>query len=358
MPESFGARLRQRREEQAIALVTIAEQTKIKLSLLDGLERDDLSHWPSGIFRRAFIRTYAQAIGLNPDVVVREFLELYPDPHDVVADASNALSAEGVPANGGPPTRFRYLVGSAFSRLRRESTVEVPTTGGAPTAGSSMEATADFPATVARGGAPADHKLDGVEPPTKASSAEEIAPNASAPAEIDFQAVGDLCTEFARVHTSQALQLLLEKGTRILGATGIVVWVWDDVDRELKPVLAHGYSETVLVQLPTLRRDADNLTAAVFRSAQSCAIPGRHQVSGALVVPLLTPEGCAGVLAIELQDGREQTRSVRAVATIIAAQLSVLIGDGQCAEVEPQGERSAPPLEELAVPILLAHGRR
>jgi cytoskeletal protein RodZ len=80
MPESFGARLRRTREEQQIALVTIAQQTKIKLSLLEGLERDDVSQWPSGIFRRAYIRAYAQSIGLNPDVIVREFSEMHPEP--------------------------------------------------------------------------------------------------------------------------------------------------------------------------------------------------------------------------------------------------------------------------------------
>ena len=47
MPESFGARLRQQRERQQIALTAIAEQTKIGLSLLEALERDDLSHWPA-----------------------------------------------------------------------------------------------------------------------------------------------------------------------------------------------------------------------------------------------------------------------------------------------------------------------
>jgi len=95
MSETFGARLRQRREGQAIALVTIAEQTKIKLSLLEALERDDVSHWPSGIFRRAFIRAYAHAIGLNPDVVVREFLEIYPDPIEVVTTEAIALAVDG-----------------------------------------------------------------------------------------------------------------------------------------------------------------------------------------------------------------------------------------------------------------------
>ena len=42
MAESFGARLRQQRERQQIALAAIADQTKISLSRLDGLEREDL----------------------------------------------------------------------------------------------------------------------------------------------------------------------------------------------------------------------------------------------------------------------------------------------------------------------------
>src|SRR5690349_20475654 len=84
MHETFGARLRRRREEQAIALVTIANQTKIKASLFDELERDNVSHWPSGLFRRAYIRAYATAIGLDPEPVVREFLTVHPDPAEIV----------------------------------------------------------------------------------------------------------------------------------------------------------------------------------------------------------------------------------------------------------------------------------
>ena len=36
----------------------------------------------------ALIRAYAHAIGLEPDVVVREFLERHPDPIEVVAIVS------------------------------------------------------------------------------------------------------------------------------------------------------------------------------------------------------------------------------------------------------------------------------
>ena len=81
--DSFGSRLRYERERRQIALKSIAESTKISISLLEGLERDDVSRWPSGIFRKSFIRSYAEAIGLKPDVIAREFVERYPDPHDV-----------------------------------------------------------------------------------------------------------------------------------------------------------------------------------------------------------------------------------------------------------------------------------
>ena len=56
MSDSFGARLRQERERRQIPLKSIAEGTKIGISLLEGLERDDVSRWPSGIFRKSFVR--------------------------------------------------------------------------------------------------------------------------------------------------------------------------------------------------------------------------------------------------------------------------------------------------------------
>jgi transcriptional regulator with XRE-family HTH domain len=86
-PEGFGPRLRRERERRGISLDTIARSTKIKSSLLVGLERDDVSHWPSGIFRRAFMREYAAAIGLAPEPLVTEFLERFPDPE---ADSGGA----------------------------------------------------------------------------------------------------------------------------------------------------------------------------------------------------------------------------------------------------------------------------
>src|ERR1700752_4426293 len=76
--DSFGPRLRAERERRGISIDTIASVTKVGGDLWDGLERNDFSRWPSGIFARAFVRDYARAIGLDADEVVDEFCRLNP----------------------------------------------------------------------------------------------------------------------------------------------------------------------------------------------------------------------------------------------------------------------------------------
>jgi transcriptional regulator with XRE-family HTH domain len=80
----FGTRLRKERERRRITLTSIAANTKINIALLHGLEAGDVSRWPSGIFRRSFIRGYANAIGLDADEIAKEFLERFPDPNEPV----------------------------------------------------------------------------------------------------------------------------------------------------------------------------------------------------------------------------------------------------------------------------------
>ena len=82
MTASFGARLRSHRQRRGIDLDEIARTTKIRVGIFQALERDDTSEWPSGIYRRAFIRAYATAVGLDPESTLSEFLERFPDPKD------------------------------------------------------------------------------------------------------------------------------------------------------------------------------------------------------------------------------------------------------------------------------------
>jgi hypothetical protein len=290
MLDSFGARLRQQREQQGIALITVAEQTKIKRSLLEELEQDNVSHWPAGFCGRAFIRAYAQAINLNPDVVVREFLEAHPEPVEAVAAGAGA---PGVTDSG-----VRSILGSAFGSLGRLR------------ANVAAEKIAVPPAAPIR-----------IAPATETTTAETILSGA-----VDFLAVAQLCTEFGRVETATDLQARLQDAARILDVSNLILWVWDPAAAELKPALAHGYSDEVLARLPTVARDADNATAAAFRTGQTCEIDRSDRNKGALAVPLLTPAGCVGVLALELEHGGDRIKSIRAAATVFAAVLALLIG--------------------------------
>ncbi len=74
---AFGEALRRHREKQGITLATIARQTKIGASMLAALERGDCSRWPPGIYSRAYIRDYAESVGLDPDDLVTEFCSCF-----------------------------------------------------------------------------------------------------------------------------------------------------------------------------------------------------------------------------------------------------------------------------------------
>ena len=76
--DTFGPRLRSERERRGISLETIAVVTNVNIDLWQGLERNDYSRWPTGIFARAFVRDYAKALGLDADEVVDEFCRLFP----------------------------------------------------------------------------------------------------------------------------------------------------------------------------------------------------------------------------------------------------------------------------------------
>jgi cytoskeletal protein RodZ len=71
---ALGARLKAAREQRGISLREIAASTKISVSSLDALERDDYSRLPGGIFSRAFIRAYAMEVGVDAESTVNEFL--------------------------------------------------------------------------------------------------------------------------------------------------------------------------------------------------------------------------------------------------------------------------------------------
>jgi cytoskeletal protein RodZ len=82
----FGLKMRRLREERGVSLRQIADATKISIGALEALERNDISRLPGGIFSRAFVRSYAIEVGLDPEQTVRDFMVQFP--HDSVTAGS------------------------------------------------------------------------------------------------------------------------------------------------------------------------------------------------------------------------------------------------------------------------------
>jgi len=288
MDVSFGARLRAHRERLQISLETISNDTKIKLSLLEALERDDVTYWPQGLFRRAYVRSYAHAIGLDPAAVVREFQQLYPDAAEI---------AEQEAAAAPPPKGIRRLVSRAKALLHANAGAN-HTEAGAGTA--------------------------------------EVSPRLVVVAQKHVEPlrdpVADLCSRIAEVTTWREVAPLLREATTVLNAVGLMVWSWEPRVAALSPAWAHGYPETLLARMPRVRRDEDNAIAAAFRATEPCIVNSGASTTGAVCVPMMTATGCVGVVALELQHGAEHTEGARTIATTVAAQVATLLHTTPLAE--------------------------
>jgi transcriptional regulator with XRE-family HTH domain len=106
----FCEHLKDIRQRRGVTLAEIAERSKVNEGLYAALERGDVSRWPTGIYRRAFFRAYALAIGVPVDAALSDFVRLFPEDGD--QRVSPALSA---PAG---PMRMT-LAGRTWMRMSR-----------------------------------------------------------------------------------------------------------------------------------------------------------------------------------------------------------------------------------------------
>jgi hypothetical protein len=315
MTSTFGERLRLQREQKQIALAAVAEQTKIKLSLLEALERDDLTHWPLGLFGRSYIRSYAQAIGLDPNDTLREFLERQPG-ESMAGDIGEVSALAPEKASRRPPTRLEVLIDSAIDAFHARRSEMAQRAAATPLASSPpMEPP------------PAIAYSESVTPPRQRpqSFPASLEPLPQ-PENIDLASVAHLCTRLACAQEAEEVTAVLEEAALILDLAGLILWVPDAHGIVLTPVFTHGYPDEVIAQLARVTADADNASAEAFRTGRMCIVSGRDASTGAIVAPMLTPMGCAGVLAVEVRNGAEQREDLRAALTILAAQVSTLMG--------------------------------
>ena len=103
---SFGEKLRRERELRGVDLHEIAESTKISVRFLKALEQDRVDVLPGGLFRKAFVRQYAEHLGLDADRFAADFVA----EHRREEEASQPAPVDRVPRR---PRRWKPLLAAA-----------------------------------------------------------------------------------------------------------------------------------------------------------------------------------------------------------------------------------------------------
>ena len=78
----FGKTLREAREAKGLTVEQVADTTRIMPSMIEALEAENFSKIAAPLYGRGFVKLYCTAIGLDPEPLVAEFMEIYNGNRD------------------------------------------------------------------------------------------------------------------------------------------------------------------------------------------------------------------------------------------------------------------------------------
>ncbi len=164
-----------------------------------------------------------------------------------------------------------------------------------------------------------------VVPARAVADAEEprFGERAASPAAL--QAAADVCGALARVQQPLELNGLVERMHGVLDSRGTIVWIFDETGDALRPGLSAGYASTTIGRMGTIPLSSDTPVATAFTRGEARSVRGTPEAPGALVVPIVTAGGVAGVVTIELPPGNDRQPATLALTRIFAAQLAGLL---------------------------------
>jgi hypothetical protein len=180
------------------------------------------------------------------------------------------------------------------------------------------------------------------------SAADEVAvpvPGPPPPEPVDLEATAELCTAIGRMAAATELPGLLARTADGLRASGVVVWM--KVGDALVPLASHGFDQVRFGTLGPVGLTDANATAAAWRTARTQIVAAGGASRGAVAVPMRRPDGCVGVLAVELDGGREHDAATAAVTAIVAAQFASVLS------AEPAADAGSAPPDQAPLPVSL-----
>jgi hypothetical protein len=178
---------------------------------------------------------------------------------------------------------------------------------------------------------PPVHVPDVAAPPAGPEPANHVTASA-------IHSIARICTDIGRAGDPEELKQLLARAAEVLDASGLVLWLGTATGAELRPALAHGYSPEMVSRIPMVPRSSNNATATAYRSGTLQIVLSRPDspAKGAVVAPVLSADGCVGVLSAEIRDGAESSETVQSLAMIFAAQLAGVVALPSAATAAPE----------------------
>src|SRR5918993_4547736 len=76
----IGETLREARMRQRVNIEELEQSTKIRAKYLRALENEEFGLLPGPTYVKSFLRTYAEKLGLDPQLLVEEFRARYEPP--------------------------------------------------------------------------------------------------------------------------------------------------------------------------------------------------------------------------------------------------------------------------------------
>jgi hypothetical protein len=79
----IGDTLREARVRQRVNIEELEQTTKIRAKYLRALENEEFGLLPGPTYVKSFLRTYAEKLGLDPQILVEEFRAKYEEPEPI-----------------------------------------------------------------------------------------------------------------------------------------------------------------------------------------------------------------------------------------------------------------------------------
>jgi cytoskeleton protein RodZ len=217
--DDIGGRLRRAREHRGLSLCDAARLTKLSINVLTAIERNDYASLPGGMFRKAYVRTLAGEVGLDPNEIAADYCARFEPPIAPAAGERQVGRHEKLIQQLAPSPRRSIVTLVALAAAATWFMLQPGPVR--PTVALDAAATEFEPAPIRRGAAmtlTADRPRDAAAPGGVAAEKRE------APLWIEIEATG-WCWVAAETDGARAVYRLVAPGERLVLEAHRMIWL-------------------------------------------------------------------------------------------------------------------------------------